>query len=309
MDETYSTNELPPSPQFSLGTLMLIVTCIGIGAAAFRGSGDGWDFGDHAVLATLLISAFLTAWWAVRRQFFRMRVAGAAFLFGAFLLLLLPTDRPHPASPASQCKNNLKQIGLALQNYHATYGSFPPAYVSDAKGKPLYSWRVLLLPFLEYGPLASKIRHDEAWDSAANLPVTKMQIPFFQCPSDPATGDAASDSCSYFAVVGPNAAWAGATPRKLAEFKDPSETILVVEVENSGVHWAEPRDLYVGQMAAGLDPAMGQGLSSAHAATVNVLFADGTVAGLIKPGNANSVSALLDIHANHAAAFKQLTGR
>ena len=137
-------------------------------------------------------------------------------------------------------------------------------YVADANGNPLYSWRVLLLPFLEESPLASKIQARRGVGFRAKLPYTKMQVPLFQCPSDPMTVPARANSCSYFAVVGPNAAWAGTTPRKLAEFKDPGETIMVVEVENSAASWAEPRrDLYVGQMAMELDPAVGQGLSSA----------------------------------------------
>ncbi len=100
MNMNDSTNKQPPRPPtFSLGTLMLIVTCIGIGAAAFRLPGERLEFEDHAVLAILFVSAFLTAWWAISRQFFRMRVAGAVFLFGAFLLLFLPTDHSHEASP------------------------------------------------------------------------------------------------------------------------------------------------------------------------------------------------------------------
>ena len=46
----------------------------------------------------------------------------------------------------SQCVNNLKQIGLAMHNYHSTYSVFPPAMTHDPDGKPLLSWRVLLLP-------------------------------------------------------------------------------------------------------------------------------------------------------------------
>ncbi|MDR0706205.1 MAG: DUF1559 domain-containing protein [Planctomycetaceae bacterium] len=45
--------------------------------------------------------------------------------------------------------NHLQQIALACQAYKDTYGSYPPAFVTDTEGKPLYSWRVLILPFLE----------------------------------------------------------------------------------------------------------------------------------------------------------------
>ena len=57
-------------------------------------------------------------------------------------------ERTTGVCPSRAVRNNLKQIGLALLEYHQKYGSFPPAFVADANGKPLYSWRVLILPEL-----------------------------------------------------------------------------------------------------------------------------------------------------------------
>ena len=53
------------------------------------------------------------------------------------------------AARRAQCLCNLCQIKLAFHNYHSQYGSFPPAYVADANGRPMHSWRVLILPFME----------------------------------------------------------------------------------------------------------------------------------------------------------------
>ncbi|MEZ6144785.1 MAG: DUF1559 domain-containing protein [Planctomycetaceae bacterium] len=47
-----------------------------------------------------------------------------------------------------QCKNNLKQIMLALHNYHDDFGTFPPAYTVDENGKRMHSWRTLIWPYL-----------------------------------------------------------------------------------------------------------------------------------------------------------------
>src|SRR5690242_8895528 len=55
------------------------------------------------------------------------------------------------AARRSQCKNNLKQIGLALHNYHDTYGCFPPAITYGPDGKPWHSWRVIIMPYIECG--------------------------------------------------------------------------------------------------------------------------------------------------------------
>ena len=88
----------------------------------------------------------------------------------------------------------------------------------------------------------------------------------FNCPDDPQNaGNRCPNLTSYLAVVGPHTAWSGATPRKLSDFKNPSKTILLVEVANSGIHWAEPRDLYVGSNGGRhINPKVGQGVSSRH---------------------------------------------
>ena len=56
-----------------------------------------------------------------------------------------------------------------------------------------------------------------------------------------------------------------------------SNTILVVEVHDSGIHWMEPRDLHVSQMPLAINPPRGQGISSGHVGGANVAFADGSV--------------------------------
>src|SRR5204863_3233790 len=74
---------------------------------------------------------------------------------GAVLIALLlpPVSRGREGARRSQCKNNLKQIALALRQYEAEYHALPPAYTVDADGKPLHSWRTLILPYLDQVPL------------------------------------------------------------------------------------------------------------------------------------------------------------
>ena len=60
--------------------------------------------------------------------------------------LFLPARRgAREAAKRTQCNNNLKQIGLGMENYLVIHGTFPPAYVADADGKAMHSWRVLIL--------------------------------------------------------------------------------------------------------------------------------------------------------------------
>ncbi len=79
--------------------------------------------------------------------------------------------------------NNLKQIGLAMHNYESTFGTFPPAYIADkATGKPLLSWRVAILPFLEQDALYKQFHLDEPWDSAHNKTLIARMPPVYRSP-------------------------------------------------------------------------------------------------------------------------------
>lgn len=97
-------------------------------------------------------------------------------------ILVLPT-LPHDAvAPLMQDSNRAKQLALALLNYAEENGHFPPAYTVDADGKPLHSWRVLILPYLEQKELYDRIRLDEPWDSEWNSQFHNISIYTYQDP-------------------------------------------------------------------------------------------------------------------------------
>ena len=75
----------------------------------------------------------------------------------------LAAEVKHMADMA-QDANNLKQIGLAIHNYHDNLGAFPSRAFTSKDGKPLLSWRVAILPFIEEGPLYEQFKLDEPWD-------------------------------------------------------------------------------------------------------------------------------------------------
>ncbi len=64
--------------------------------------------------------------------------------------------------------NNMKRLGLAMHNHHDAYSEFPGPAITDDSGKPLLSWRVKLLPFVEEAPLYDQFHLDEPWDSPHN---------------------------------------------------------------------------------------------------------------------------------------------
>jgi len=89
----------------------------------------------------------------------------------AFKQLVLPAvDSARDAARRNQRMNNFKHIMLAMHNYYSNrHNSFPPAASRNAAGKPLLSWRVLILPYIEQQALYKQFHLDEPWDSEHNI--------------------------------------------------------------------------------------------------------------------------------------------
>ena len=81
--------------------------------------------------------------------------------------------------------NNLKQIGLAFQNFDAKRGTLPLGAIRNDDGKPLLSWRVALLPYLDENELYEQFKLDEPWDSPANKPLIAKMPAVFASPKKP----------------------------------------------------------------------------------------------------------------------------
>lgn len=137
-----------------------------------------------------------------------------------------------------------KQLTVAFYNYHDTYGTFPPAYTVDAEGRPLHSWRVLLLPFIEQNGLYKKIRLDEPWDSPHNSQFHKpaRELRNYYCPSRPER-EKRDGLAPYLMVVGPDTPSNGPNCTKLSEItRDKFDVILFVEAAVS-IPWMSPQDV------------------------------------------------------------------
>jgi prepilin-type processing-associated H-X9-DG protein len=189
---------------------------------------------------------------------------------GVLVALLLPAvQAAREAARRNHCMNNLKQIGIALQNYHDVNKTFPPAYTVDSSGNKMHSWRVLILPYLD-DPISANVaknyRFDEPWDSPNNKRLGEIAPSIFNCPSSMDDGP----TTNYVAVVGEETAWPGDRPRRIREIRDgTSRTIQVVETVDSGIHWMEPRDLTMEEAE--------QGLRSGHPGGSNAVFCDSHV--------------------------------
>ena len=196
---------------------------------------------------------------------------------GILAALLMPAvQAAREAARRASCMNNLKQIGLALHNYHDTHRCFPPAVITDEDGRPMRSWRVAILPFMEERVLYDQYDFNEAWDDPSNSMLADMMPQIFRCPSDVQSG---LGETSYVMVTGEGTA--GGEPNEAVHFRDfvdgTSNTIIVVEVTGAGIPWMEPRDLTIDEILGGINNPSGTGICSCHSGGAVVLLADGSV--------------------------------
>jgi hypothetical protein len=148
--------------------------------------------------------------------------------------------RVRQAAQRTQSANNLKQIGLAMHNYHDANRAFPPQAVYDKDGKALLSWRVLLLPYLEADALYKEFRLNEAWDSPHNKKLLAKMPKVYMSPSGKAQH---AHGTFYKVFFGTGAAFEGKRGVRITDFTDgTSNTILVVE-STPDVPWSKPEDV------------------------------------------------------------------
>ncbi len=234
-----------------------------------RGSGSGGGMTILIVVAVVAIPMILLC-------------------MGVLVGLLLPAvQAAREAARRMQCSNNMKQISLAMLNYESTYKCFPPAFTTDANGKPLHSWRTLLLPYLEQAALYNKIDLNKPWDDPVNLPFSQMLLPIYACPSGHTDSP---EKTSYQVVVDPSGIFNGPSPCKTGTITDGlSNTILVVETDSAdAVPWMAPDDTNLPTFLS-----RGQSRSSHHTGGGNVAIADGSVVFLSNSADPNTTSSMV----------------
>jgi hypothetical protein len=185
---------------------------------------------------------------------------------------LLRLQVPRPEVHAAQSRANLERIGLALRSYHDKYDSLPPAYVSDSQGNKLYSWRVLLLPFLGEDELFAAFHKDKAWDSPENLALMAQMPRVFALPGNSSCG------CGYYAVTGRGTAFERGETIRISEIADgASLTIGVVELRGLTRSWAEPFDLNLDDCRRVIGGRLGQLPGPDLSLTFQAVMFDGSV--------------------------------
>jgi prepilin-type processing-associated H-X9-DG protein len=188
---------------------------------------------------------------------------------GVMVALTLPAiQAAREAARRNQSTNQLKQIALALHNYHDAHKTFPPRVSTDKDGKPLLSWRVAILPYLEEAALYKEFHLDEPWDSEHNKKLVARMPDIYRNASLPGT-----DSTVYLAVAGPGALFGEADAKDIRSVVDgTSNTIGIVEADpDRAVIWTRPDDL-----PYDADNPLA-GLGKLRPAGFNAMFLDGHV--------------------------------
>jgi type II secretory pathway pseudopilin PulG len=221
-----------------------------------------------------------------------IEVLVAIAIIGVIIAFLLPARRSaRGAARRTQCKNNLKQIALALLNYESEYHALPPAYTVDENGKPLHSWRTLILPYLEEKSLYDRIDLTKAWDDPVNAEAAKRIVSTYCCPE--LRGP--EHYTTYMAIVTSNSSFRATEPRLLSEITDGHAlTLTVVETDvEQAVPWMAPRDA-----DEPLFLSLGPKSKHAHVGGMHAVFVDGTVRFLDATMESKMRRALISIAGN-----------
>ncbi|WP_164101894.1 DUF1559 family PulG-like putative transporter [Candidatus Laterigemmans baculatus] len=198
-------------------------------------------------------------------------VLGLLLSGGILTALLMPAvTTTRSASRQAESANNLKQIGLALLNYHEAYEAFPPAYTTDEDGQPLLSWRVLILPFMQQSILHEQFVLEEPWDSPNNRSLLQYMPPVFGSPRYDQPEN--SNETNYVTIRSEDSVFPGDRSIRIRDVIDGTTlTVAVVEMKETGIPWTRPDDVTPQQAYAAIAGSKGSTEGT------NILLSDGSV--------------------------------
>jgi uncharacterized protein (TIGR03067 family) len=151
-----------------------------------------------------------------------------------------PSSSAPVGASRAQSQNNLKQLAIAMHMYHDVHKALPNAAIYGKDRKPLLSWRVAILPYIEQAELYKEFKMDEPWDSPHNKKLLEKIPPVYA----PLSGDAKQPYFTYYQVfTGPGTVFEGEMKIRFSQIPDgTSNTILIVEA-GEAVPWTKPQDL------------------------------------------------------------------
>jgi hypothetical protein len=167
---------------------------------------------------------------------------------GELMGLQIPAvEAARTAASRAKSTNAVKQLGLAMHNYHSSYGYYPRQAIHGKDGKPLLSWRVALLPYLSQVPLYKKFRLDEPWDSPHNKALLKyMPLVYMPAEDRPEHKPYTTYYQVFVGTDGPIGPMFEPSPRfqmRVAGCVDGTSNTLMIVEGGTAVPWTKPEDL------------------------------------------------------------------
>lgn len=229
-----------------------------------------------------------------RRAFTLVELLVVLTIIAILLALLLPAVQAvREAARRMQCQNNLRQIGIALHNYHAAFRKFPPGGLEvrpEVPGGKQLAWSAFLLPFLEQSAAFVHVDFDYAFDHSVNQEAAAIPIETYLCPSTPRftplnRGRGATD---YGGIYGERIVSTNYPPRgvmihdKAIRIRDITDgtarTLTISEDANfPDGQWINARNLFDQAFSINRAPKFENDIRSFHPQGANGLFADGSV--------------------------------
>ena len=183
------------------------------------------------------------------------------------------------AAQRNQSQNHQKQIGLAMHNFHSARNRFPAGYSADEDGKPLLSWRVHILPYIEGQALYNQFHLDEPWDSEHNKELIEQMPDVYRSPRSKAE----AGKTTYLGVGGADGVFVRPADGDnlgtgMMDITDgTSNTAMTVEVtDKRAVTWTRPGDFAPDKD----DPK--KGLFVSPDGVMSIGFTDGSVQSIHK---------------------------
>ncbi|MGY8769643.1 MAG: DUF1559 family PulG-like putative transporter [Pirellulales bacterium] len=253
---------------------LLYITAVLASSMAFFGDWGAWAIAPGLLGLLFWVPVYLSQ---KRLTVFFLSLF-AYFVFSCFITVAIVPANLHRPELARQriCRFNKGKLSMALFAYRMKHGTLPPAYLADEEGKPMHSWRVLLLPNLGEQALYDKYDFDEAWDGPNNIKLLNRMPDVYACPSAHHHKPGDKFCTNYVAIMGENTMWPSASIRDKSEVTDGLEnTLLLAEFDDTKIPWLKPADLEYNKAIKILSSQDPNIYRQTHSNGRMVLFVDG----------------------------------
>lgn len=223
---------------------------------------------------------------------------------GLIYVVVIPqVDYRRQVATHERTRQKLLSIGQALRAYEEVYGSLPPAIVYDTAGKPMHSWRVLILPQLGYADLYARYDFSQPWNSAANSYLAYEMPAEYASATDRGAVDNAESS--FYVIMGKGCPFPDQGSIRRDEIQDDlADTVLVVETLSFGFSWMEPREMRLARLESRVNGAPGHSIASKSPLGPQVLTADGEVRTIRDDAPAEAITGLATINGGEPINWK-----